>query len=357
MHIMTNPAHNIYIHVPYCASKCNYCAFFSTACAAPDWDAYATGIVREIESWGRRLSAIDVPTVFFGGGTPSLMPPQVFARIMDALVQNFHIVAGAEITLESNPGTIDDVALGAFIAAGVNRISIGVQRTDDASLQVLGRRHDWATARDFIDCAARRGVRTSADFIYGVPNDNAESVTQMCRDINALPIEHCSMYELTIEPNTPFGKMNLQMPSNDAMADMYDVIGRTLHHRRYEVSNYAASPAAQCRHNANIWDGAPYIGIGAGAAGRILSGGAWYEQTGGDNGVCNPMTDYDRGVEMVLTGMRTMRGVAVNDMTRNVIDMEFVRANPGLITVHDDRICATERGILTLDNLMVKLVK
>ena len=354
---MTNEPHNIYIHVPYCVHKCNYCAFFSRACARPDWDAYAAGICREIEYWGRRMDAIDVPTVFFGGGTPSLMPTHVFARIMDALSQNFHILSGAEITLESNPGTIDDGKLCEFIAAGVNRISIGVQRTDDASLQVLGRRHDWRTARDFIDCAAARGVRTSADFIYGIPGDNAEYVAQMCRDINALPIEHCSMYELTIEPNTPFGKMNLQMPSNDAMADMYDVIGRTLRYRRYEVSNYASNDDAMCRHNANVWDGAPYIGIGVGAAGRVLVGGVWHEQTGGANGICDPMTPYQRAVEMVLTGMRTMRGVSVNDMTRDAIDMDFVRTNPDLITVCDDRICATERGILILDDLVVKLVK
>lgn len=354
---MINRPHNVYIHVPYCVSKCNYCAFFSTACAAPDWGAYAAGIVREIEYWGRRLGKIDVPTVFFGGGTPSLMPVKIFSQIMDALAQNFHIVTSAEITLESNPGTIDDGALGEFVAAGINRISIGVQRMDDASLQVLGRRHDWATARGFIDCAVRRGVRTSADFIYGLPGDNVASVAQMCRDINALPIEHCSMYELTIEPNTSFGKMNLQMPSNDAMTDMYDVIGRTLRYKRYEVSNYAATVAAQCQHNANVWDGAPYVGIGAGAAGRILADGVWYEQTGGDDGDCIPMTTYDRAVEMILTGMRTMRGVAVNDTTRNAIDMDFARANPDLITVCDDRIYATERGILTLDNLVVKLVK
>ena len=357
MHIMTNPAHNIYIHVPYCVSKCNYCAFFSRACAAPDWDAYAAEIIREIGYWAARLGAIDVPSVFFGGGTPSLMPTGVFARIMDALSENFHIVANAEITLESNPGTIDGGRLGEFIAAGVNRISIGVQRTDDASLKILGRRHDWRTARDFIDCAAARGVRTSADFIYGIPGDDVASVAQMCRDINALPIEHCSMYELTVEPNTPFGKMNLQMPSNDAMADMYDVIGRTLRYSRYEVSNYAEKPNAQCRHNANVWDGAPYIGIGAGAAGRIFDGGVWYEQTGGANGDCNSMSEYDRAVEMVLTGMRTMRGVSVNDITRNAIDMDFVRANPDLITVRDNRICATARGILILDDLVVKLVK
>lgn len=349
--------HNIYIHVPYCMSKCNYCAFHSRACGAPDWDAYAAGVINEIGFWGGRMGKIDVPTIFFGGGTPSLMPTGVFARIMDALGQNFHIVAGAEITLESNPGTIDDNKLSEFLAAGVNRISIGVQRTDDAALRFLGRRHDWATARNIIDVSARRGVRVSADFIYGIPGDNAQSVAQMCRDINALPIEHCSMYELTIEPNTPFGKMNLNMPSNDAMADMYDAIDRTLRHHRYEVSNYAATPAAQCRHNANVWDGAPYIGIGVAAAGRVFIDNTWYEQTGGADGVCTPMTMRDRAVEMVLTGMRTMRGVAVNDMTRCAIDMDFVRTHPDLITMHDGRICATPRGILILDDLMVELVK
>ena len=132
-------AHNIYIHVPFCISKCNYCAFFSRACATPDWDSYTNGIIREIDYWTEKLGKIDVPTIFFGGGTPSLMPTEYFAKIMNQLYAKFNIEPDTETTLESNPKTIDSKRLDEFISLGVNRISIGVQSLNDDELKFLGR--------------------------------------------------------------------------------------------------------------------------------------------------------------------------------------------------------------------------
>lgn len=352
---MKNAPHNIYIHVPYCMSKCNYCAFFSAACAAPDWDRYVNEICSEIESWAKNLGKIDVPTVFFGGGTPSLMPVWCSEKIINTIRADFNLLSGAEITLESNPGTLDENKLRGFCDAGVNRLSVGVQGLDDDKLKFLGRRHSVADALNLLRVAQGMGLRVSADFIYGLPGDTVADVIKLCNQINKLGLTHCSMYELTIEPDTPFGKMNLNMPDNETMAQMYLAIGDTLQLPRYEVSNYA-TPGAECRHNQNVWDGDAYIGIGHGAAGRVFMDGVWYEQLG-NNAQFEKMDDNARAIEMILTGMRTLRGCRLTDTIKNVIDMDWVRKNQSLVQINGDRISATPQGMLILDDLMVKLVK
>lgn len=344
-------AHNIYIHVPFCMSKCNYCAFFSQACENPDWGEYACGIISEIRFWAEKLGRINVPTIFFGGGTPSLMPTQIFAEIIDTIRTLFDVTTDCEITIEANPKTLTHTRLNEFISAGMNRLSVGVQSLNDKELQFLGRRHSAADALELLGAAQKHSIRLSADFIYGLPGQTVADIIKLCRQINDLGLRHCSMYELTIEPSTPFGKMQLEMPDNDKMADMYDAIAQTLHLPRYEVSNYAA-PADQCRHNANIWDGAPYIGIGRGAAGRPFIDGVWYEQMG--NGArCDKMSAADRAIEKIITGMRTTRGAKISD----AVNMDFVKSHPDLITSHGDRIAATQKGMLILDELLIDLVR
>ena len=347
--------HNIYIHVPFCVSKCKYCAFFSRACAKPDWDTYVTRILSEIDYWAEKLGKIDVPTIFFGGGTPSLIPTKHFAQIMNHLRNKFNIADDAEITIESNPGTLDYTRLDEFIGHGVNRLSIGVQSLNDDELVFLGRRHSVADAMRLIESAMTRDIRVSADFIYGLPNHNTKTVEKLCRDINQIGLNHCSMYELTIEPTTPFGKMNLDMPSNNEMADMYNAIANTLNLPRYEVSNYARA-GFECRHNQNVWDGDAYIGLGVGAAGRVFIDGTWYEQMGG-GAKFEPMSITARAIEKVITGMRTMRGVLLANDVKNVLNIEYINNHPELITIADNRIHATDDGIMILDDLLVNLIK
>ncbi|MBO7509396.1 MAG: radical SAM family heme chaperone HemW [Alphaproteobacteria bacterium] len=350
-------AHNIYIHVPFCVKKCNYCAFFSHACAAPDWDAYKNQITSEIRHWRRKIGNVAVPTIFFGGGTPSLMPAAVFGNIMDELRANFDVVSDAEITIEANPGTIDINKLNEFCAMGVNRLSVGVQSFDDARLKFLGRIHSANDARRLLDSALERGIRVSADFIYGLPGDSVKDVTRMCDQINQIGISHCSLYELTIEKDTSFGKMNLNMPGNEIMAEMYNAISKTLKLKlaRYEVSNYA-TPGDECRHNMNVWDGEPYIGIGPGAAGRIFMDGVWYEELGAGK-MFSPITNECRAMERVITGLRTMRGVRMDSDVEKIINLEFAKSHPDMLTFVGDRIAATDAGIMVLDNLLTKLVK
>lgn len=336
-------------------SKCNYCAFFSRACSNPDWGEYADGICREIMAWSEKLGRISVPTIFFGGGTPSLMPVMVFDKIMTQIHNYFDVVQNAEITLESNPGTLDFGRLRDFMVGGVNRLSVGCQSLSDKKLQFLGRRHGVTDAIKLLDLAQNLGLRTSADFIYGLPGDSADSVRDLCEQINKLGLQHCSLYELTLEPDTPFGKMNLAMPDNDTMAQMYTTIGDTLNLPRYEVSNYATT-GNECRHNQNIWDGEAYIGLGRGAAGRVNIDGQWYEQLGA-NGRFEQISPATRATEMLITGMRTMRGCRLTDDVKNVIDMDWVKSNSDLVQMDETRIRATNQGLLILDDVLVKLVK
>lgn len=320
----------------------------------PDWDKYCGEIVSEIKFWATKLGKIHVPTIFFGGGTPSLMPVKIFATIMDNLRTHFFVAPDAEITLESNPGTLDARRLKDFVNAGINRLSVGVQSFNDDKLRFLGRRHDAATARQLISAAMERRLRVSADFIYGMPGDTVRDVIETCNQINDMGLEHCSLYELTIEPGTPFAKMNLNMPTNAEMAEMYMAIGENLALPRYEVSNYAA-PTQECRHNQNVWDGEPYIGIGHGAAGRICIAGQWYEQLGA-NARFAEINSHARATEKIITGMRTMRGVKLTRDVIGAINQDFISAHPDLIeTKPNGRIAATQKGLLILDDLLVNL--
>lgn len=348
--------HNIYIHVPYCISKCNYCAFFSRACATPNWELYENNIIEEIKYWAQKLGKISVPTIFFGGGTPSLMPTKTFDKIISTINSALSINNDCEITLEANPGTINEDKLSEFINAGANRLSIGVQSLNDEKLKFLGRRHDTKTALNIISIAQKKNIRLSADFIYGLPNETVEDVIQTCKDINSLALAHCSMYELTIEQDTPFGRMNLKMPSNEEMADMYSAISEYLKLPRYEVSNYAAI-GEECKHNLNIWDGAPYIGIGQGAAGRIFIDNQWYEQLG-NNEKFEKLSNTARAEERVITGLRQTRGVYLDSDVEKIINMQYVLRNPDLLQkTPDNRISATEKGMLILDDLILNLMR
>jgi oxygen-independent coproporphyrinogen-3 oxidase len=312
----------------------------------PDWTDHKNKIISEIALWRKQIGRAKIPTIFFGGGTPSLMPINIFAEIIDVLRNSFSVYANAEITIEANPGTLDKTKLKEFIAAGVNRISIGVQSLRDDELKFLGRIHDASTARELIAIAQNSGLRVSADFIYGLPNHTPTDIKELCKNINSLGLEHASLYELSIEPGTPFAQQNLQMPDNETMAQMYEVISETLSLPRYEVSNYGTP----CKHNSNIWDGQPYLGFGDGAAGRVLIDNKWYETA---NGMQNPLSDNQRAIEILMTGLRTTRGVLMTPEIMEIIDLNF--ANGDNFIIKNNRLIA--KSFLTLDNLIVKLLK
>ena len=242
-----------------------------------------------------------------------------------------------------------------FVLAGVNRLSVGVQSLKDEELLFLGRKHNVKQATDLLDIAKNMNLRVSADFIYGLPNHNEESIVDLCRRINNLDLKHVSMYELTIEKNTPFGKMNLNMPDNETMAKMYMEISEYLSLPRYEVSNYAI-PGDECRHNQNIWNGDAYIGIGRGAAGRVMMDGIWYEQRGA-NELFEPISNETRAIEKILTGLRTMRGVKLTDDVKSKINFDWINSHKDLVEINNEYLHTTHQGLLILDDLTVDLIK
>ena len=350
-----NKAHNLYIHVPFCMSKCNYCAFYSFACKNPDWTEYSNNICKELEFWSQKLGKINIPTIFFGGGTPSLMPVAVFEKIMNCVNQNFVVDENCEITLESNPGTIDKDKLSGFVSNGVNRLSVGVQSLNDEELKFLGRRHDVKTAINLLETAKNMNLRVSADFIYGLPKQKTKDVVNLCENINKLDLSHVSMYELTIEKNTPFGRMNLNMPDNEEMAQMYNAIPQVLSLPRYEVSNYAKT-GEECRHNLNVWNGEAYIGVGRGAAGRVFCDNTWFEQKG--NFECFEKISKDtRATEKILTGMRTMHGVKLGKDVKNILNFDWINSHKDLVEIDNEYLHTSDKGLLILDDIIVDIVK
>ncbi|MCL2538452.1 MAG: radical SAM family heme chaperone HemW [Alphaproteobacteria bacterium] len=355
-HTITRP-HNLYIHVPFCASKCAYCAFHSVVCK-PDWNAYSAQIISDIKYWSGRLGRCAVPTIFFGGGTPSLMPTDVFARIMDAARETFDILPDAEITIESNPGTLCAARLREFMDAGVNRLSVGVQSFDDNELKFLGRTHSANDAIKLIKIAQDFGLNTSGDFIYGLPGQSVASVEKTCRGILDLGLRHVSLYELLIEPGTPLAMRGVQKIDDDTAAAMYEKIDEILAPAlpRYEVSNYARA-GFECHHNQNIWAGEPYIGIGESAAGRVLIDSQWFETKIINNKLnIKPLSNHDRAVEKIITGLRTMCGVELTPDVRAAINWDFVHANPNKFIVDDTHIHIGRSSVLFLDRLLIDLV-
>jgi putative oxygen-independent coproporphyrinogen III oxidase len=262
----------LYVHIPWCIRKCPYCDFNSHEAkgAAPE-KRYVEALVADLESelprvWGRRVG-----TVFFGGGTPSLFAPESIDAILAAVRARLPLAVDAEITLEANPGTFEAGKFREFRAAGVNRLSVGIQSFDDRFLEALGRVHDAAEARRAVEIALSTFENVNLDLMYALPGQRLDEARADIAAAIAFRPQHVSAYHLTIEPNTYFAAHPPAVPDNDAAADMQEAIEADLAaagYEHYETSAFA-QPGRRCRHNLNYWQFGDYIGIGAGAHGKI----------------------------------------------------------------------------------------
>jgi oxygen-independent coproporphyrinogen-3 oxidase len=265
----------LYVHVPWCVRKCPYCDFNSHehpgGLTALPLAPYVDALLADLEAalpliWGR-----PVVSIFFGGGTPSLLSVAALERLLSGIRARVPLVPECEITLEANPGTFEAEKFAGFRASGVNRLSIGVQSLDPAQLQRLGRVHDQAQARAAIASAREHFTNFNCDLMYGLPE---QSLAQAQDDVDALLAiagPHVSLYQLTLEPNTVFAKYPPTLPDEDTVAEMHEWIEARLAkagYRHYEVSAYA-QPGAQSRHNLNYWLFGDYLGIGAGAHSKL----------------------------------------------------------------------------------------
>jgi oxygen-independent coproporphyrinogen-3 oxidase len=266
------PPLSLYIHIPWCVRKCPYCDFNSHEArgAAPE-ERYVSALIADLEQalpdvWGRR-----VYTVFFGGGTPSLFSAQAIDSILGAVRARLPLAADAEITLEANPGTVEAEKFRDFRAAGVNRLSLGIQSFDSRHLKALGRIHDEKEARRAIEIAMRNFDNVNLDIMYGVPGQTVtDAQADMTMALSFSP-QHLSVYHLTIEPNTYFHRFPPRVPDDDTAAQMQDAVEdalRSAGYRHYEISAFAR-PGRQSRHNLNYWTFGDYLGIGAGAHSKL----------------------------------------------------------------------------------------
>ena len=386
--INDEPAFGVYIHWPFCLSKCPYCDFNSHVRREPiDEARFARAFATEIAATAARVPGRTVSSIFFGGGTPSLMQPETIAAVLDAIARRWSVAAGAEITLEANPTSVEATRFRGYRAAGVNRVSLGVQALDDRALAELGRMHSAREALDAVGVARAVFGRYSFDLIYARPGQTPEQwAGELARALDEAG-EHLSLYQLTVEPDTPFAALHkagkLKTPDDDAARALYDTTQEISAARglpAYEISNHARR-GGECRHNLVYWRGHEYAGIGPGAHGRLNigrldSGGerhatatekrpeTWLMrvEARGDGLISDDvLTREEIGDEFLLMGLRLTEGI---DLARyagvsgRTLDPERIAAlrEHGLIeTTADGHLRVTLPGFPVLDAVVADL--
>jgi oxygen-independent coproporphyrinogen-3 oxidase len=375
---MTRPF-GLYIHWPFCVSKCPYCDFNSHVSNTVDHDQWRTAFVQELdrvfaESKGHRISSI-----FFGGGTPSLMQAQTVEAILDRAQALWGFTDGVEITLEANPTTVESHTFRDFRQAGVNRLSIGIQSLEEEVLKFLGRAHNMSEARTALELAAKSFDRYSFDLIYARPDQTLAGWEAELREALTLSAGHLSLYQLTIEPGTDFHKRGIAPIDEDLGADMYDLTQEIMEEAglpAYEISNHA-KPGQESRHNLVYWQGDEYIGLGPGAHSRfqnqaihqIYKPDLWLkaiaEKQSGEQKRRALKTD-ERIIELILMGMRLREGMSASHFAALTGKTLLDSLDPqgladmlemGFVEWADDHLRPTEEGRKCLNGVLEKLVR
>lgn len=372
------PPIGLYVHWPYCTRICPYCDFnvVRDRGRRAEQSDLVSAIVADLEGQAALTGPRDLVSVFFGGGTPSLLAPDDVARIVETARRAWTPAPDLEVSLEANPTDAETGRFAALAQAGVNRLSLGVQSLDDQALRLLGRNHDAAAARRALGVAAGIFPRLSADLIYALPGQSVEAWRRELQGLAAVGVEHISPYQLTIEPGTAFDRRAarglLVPPDPDLAADLYETTQSVLEaagFEAYEVSNHARGPDARSRHNLLYWRGQDYVGVGPGAHGRLtLAGGraaTVAPRAIGDYvaavtcaGVSvspEPLTPRQSALERLLMGLRTSEGVAEAELAPLAMPASRIAALGHLVERRGDRLIATAAGRQVLDRLIAEL--
>ena len=376
---MTPESFGLYVHIPFCLRKCNYCDF----CSFSGWEkerraAYIRALIREILSYrGNGVPHPTVTSVFFGGGTPSLLTPGEISEIMGALRETFLLSPEAEITAEVNPGALTSETLDAFCREGFCRISIGLQSINENELKILGRIH---TAQEF--CETYRAVRTAGvtnvnvDIMYDIPEQTPESFDRTLEAVLALAPEHISAYSLIVEDGTPFGdrRDTLVLPGEEAELSMVAHLTsrlRSAGYQHYEISNYA-KPGYACRHNLTYWHDAPYLGFGVAAASYF--GGKRYTNTRDPDAYMSAGYKRNREVQVLrpedvryeyaMLALRLAEGLSLSEY-RERFGLDFTAgkekllarlAAAGYLTMDAQRLSLTETGFYVSNEILTQIL-
>ncbi|MCK0151266.1 radical SAM family heme chaperone HemW [Marivita sp. S6314] len=364
----------LYIHWPFCAAKCPYCDFNSHVRAEIDQTLWAKALAKEIRRTGQDTGPRVLSSIFFGGGTPSLMEPATVQAVLEAAREVWSFANDIEITLEANPTSVDAHRFEDYARLGVNRVSMGVQALNDTDLKRLGRLHSvdearaaFAVAREFFD-------RVSFDLIYARQNQSLDDWRAELSEALNLAIDHLSLYQLTIEEGTTFWDRAARgllkgLPSDDLGADMYELTQALCENDgmpAYEVSNHAR-PGAESKHNLLYWCGGDYAGVGPGAHGRLTLSGqriatrcwkqpeAWIKAVDSGSGIkdIEPLNAQDIADERMIMGMRIAEGLLIDDVT-DILDWTRVAElkSDGYIWQTEDRLGATAKGRPLLNHII-----
>lgn len=373
----------LYVHWPFCVSKCPYCDFNSHVRESVDQAVWRDALLTDLRHEAALLPGRTIGSIFFGGGTPSLMPPETVAAVIAAAEAEWGLADDVEITLEANPNSVEVANFADLAAAGVNRVSIGVQSFDSEVLEFLGRAHSEDEARRAIANAQAHFARVSFDLIYARPGQSVAAWEGELAGALAFGTDHLSLYQLTIEPGTRFAtlaaKGDLAIPDGDAAADLFDAteaMTRAAGLPRYEVSNHARI-GQESRHNLAYWRYADYAGVGPGAHGRRL-GQATERHKKPENFISavtrnghglkveSDLPAHERATEAMLMGLRLTEGIDLARIEERsglaraaFVDEAAVArlAGQGLMRQDGDRLAVTDDGILLLDSILSEVVR
>jgi oxygen-independent coproporphyrinogen-3 oxidase len=385
---------SLYVHIPFCTAKCGYCDFNSYAGQDHLVPSYAQALVHEAQLWRSATAGRPVTTIFFGGGTPSLVPVEEIARIMEGLRSSLEIAPDAEVTLEANPGSLDEPYLRELLDIGFNRLSVGVQSFHDDELRALDRLHSADDARAAFSAARAAGfTNVNLDLIFGLPEQPMERWQQSVEEALALAPEHLSLYALTVEEGTPLARAvargRTPAPDQDSQADQYEWTQDRLAsagYEHYEISNWAR-PGHRCRQNLTYWECREYLGLGAGAhsylngvrfanaalPGQYLSAvdESWTAAQEGDGQTAmrqvvsgETITPELAMSDTLILGLRLIEGVSVDDFCERFAVEPHVAFSDqlrepfqtGLLEIVEKRLRLTERGRLLSNEVFVRLL-
>ena len=367
----------VYIHWPFCRSKCPYCDFVSVPAKQFDYDSWAAAYKKSLEFYAGRTADKIVTSIFFGGGTPSLMSPDLISSVIETIRSFWRVSENVEISAEVNPCSINREKMLLFRRAGINRLSVGVQSLNAKELKFLGRLHSSEEALDTLKMAKEIFPRLSADFIYALPTQSLKDWENELYAILDLNLKHLSLYQLTIEENSFFHKKGIRPAEDDLAADMFELTDRLTYQaglERYEVSNHAAT-GHECNHNLLYWHAGEWLGIGPAAHGRFTSNGLFYatnqnsapaEWIQSQKNEEIVLTSKEKAQELIFMALRTREGIDRNTFYSQIGQQpeDFMHAGTlqdyqtdGFLICDRKGIRATAKGLIILNALCRTVLK